>query len=53
MQITYHTVLDTVSVITLGHKDKNGEWTNSKEDYYDRNEIKTLAQAWNGLLEKI
>lgn len=53
MQIVYETVSDTITLITLGHKDNNGEWTNSKQEVFDRNEIKALLTAWQELWDKI
>jgi len=53
MQIIYETVSDTVILVTLGHKDKNGEWSNGKTEVFDRNEIKGLCNAWQELWDKI
>ena len=53
MQIIYETTSDTIRVTTLGHKDKNGEWTNSKSEFFDRNEIKALTKAWQELWDKL
>lgn len=53
MQMIYETVSDTVTLVTLGHKDQNGEWVNIKVKVLDRNEIRALTKAWQELYEKI
>lgn len=53
MQLIYETVSDMVTLVTLGHKDKNGEWTNSKTEVFDRNELNALGMAWQELWNKI
>lgn len=53
MCIKYNTTSDMVELVTTGHKDKNGEWTNSKTEVFDRNEIKALTKAWEELWDKI
>ena len=42
-----------IELITLGHKDKNSEWTNSKSEVFDRNEIRALTKSWQELWDKI
>lgn len=53
MELNYSTISDTIELVTLGHKDKNGEWVNNSSKFYDKSELGHLARAWQELRDKI
>lgn len=51
-RLTYAGSSDTIELLRLGHKDKNGEWVNDRYQIFDKNQLTALANAWEQLKHK-
>lgn len=50
MRIEYNSTSDMITLVTLGHKDKNNEWINDEIEVFDRNQLKALTHAFQELM---